>query len=612
MKLSEIIKQVEAKQHSAFFFTPLIYPESFSYLFLEPVEVITVNKKEDVNNSFKQFDEYLAKGLTGYALINYEAGYLFEKKLEKYLLGEEQKLIRLYFFDDKNLIRLKSNEIEFPATGGDAYNYSITDFKLNTSPKKFEKNIKKIKNYIIEGDTYQVNYTVKGKFNFSGSYSPFFQHLLFNQSANYSAFINDDEDYIISLSPEKFFSVKGNEITSKPMKGTIERGFNHENDLAVEQELVTSEKIQAENVMIVDLIRNDLGRIAEYGSVTVPQLYSTEKYESLFQMVSTVSARLKKEVTIGTVFKNIFPCGSITGAPKIKTMEIINELEKEERGIYTGSVGLFKKDVANFNVAIRTLTVNKKTGRGELGIGAGIVWDSDPQKEYEETLLKSKFLAEPENYFDLFETMLFENSEITFLEEHIERLRLAADYFLFTFNERKIRKSINNKIVDLYSGKKYKLKLILNKWGRIQIETSNLPSAEKIVKTIISEKKISKKNKFQYFKTTNRKLYDDEYQKYSSKGFFDVIFLNEEEEVAEGSRSNLFVRNGNTWFTPPLSSGILDGIYRSHLLKYDEVKENEISLKELLKADQIKLVNSVRGETRVNQIYYGDEIFELN
>lgn len=609
MKLSDIINQVETKRQSAFFFTPLFYPISYSYLFLEPVEIITVSKKEDVKNHFNLIDKYLAKGLTGYALINYEAGYLFEKKLEKYLTGEEQKLIRFYFFEDKNVIRLKSDDIEFNAN--EISKYSITDFKLNTSLEKFEENIKKIKNYIREGDTYQVNYTIKGKFNFSGSYASFFQHLLFNQSAKYSAIINDEDSFIISLSPEKFFSVKGNEITSKPIKGTVKRCVNHKTDLAGEQELFKSKKNRAENVMIVDLIRNDLGRIAEYGSVSVPQLFSTEKYESLFQMVSTITAKLKEEVALGTVIQNIFPCGSVTGAPKIRTMEIINELEKEERGIYTGSIGLFNKDEAIFNVAIRTLTVNKKSGRCELGIGAGIVWDSDSLKEYEETLLKSKFLAEPENYFDLFETMLLENGKILFLEEHIERLRLAAEFFLFNFNNKKIRKSLDDRIVELNPGKKYKIKLILNKWGRIKIETSDLPSAKEIIKIIISEKKINTQNRFQYFKTTNRRMYDDEYQKYSVRGFFDVIFLNEKSEVAEGSITNIFIRKGNSWLTPPVTSGILNGIYRSHLIKEHDIKEKEISLEDLLKADEIKLVNSVRGKVKVNQLHFHNEVIEL-
>ncbi len=338
MKLSEIIKQIETKRYSAFFFTPPVYPDSYSCLFLEPVEIITVYKEEDVNNSFNMIDEYLAKGMDGYCLVNYEAGYLFEKKLEKFLSRKDEKLVQFFFFDAKNIIRLKSDEIEFNADN--ISKYSITDFKLNTSPEEFEKNFTKIKNYIREGDTYQVNYTVKGKFNFSGSYTSFFQHLLFNQSGKYSAFINDDDGFIISLSPEKFFSVKGNKISSRPMKGTIKRGFNHETDLITKQELITSKKNRAENVMIVDLIRNDLGRIAEYGSVSVPRLFSTEIYESLFQLVSTITGNLKKEVTLGTVLKNIFPCGSVTGAPKIRTMEIINELEKEERGIYTGSIGV--------------------------------------------------------------------------------------------------------------------------------------------------------------------------------------------------------------------------------------------------------------------------------
>jgi para-aminobenzoate synthetase/4-amino-4-deoxychorismate lyase len=328
-------------------------------------------------------------------------------------------------------------------------------------------------------------------------------------------------------------------------------------------------------------------------------------------MVSSISAKLKKEVTLGTVLKNIFPCGSVTGAPKIRTMEIINELEKEERGIYTGSIGLFNKDEINFNVAIRTLTVNKKTGMGELGIGAGIVWDSDPQKEYEETLLKSKFLAEPENYFDLFETMLVENAKILFLEEHIERLRLAADFSLFNFNQNKIRKSIYDKIVELNNAKKFKIRLILNKWGSVNIETSDLSLIPDNIKIIISGKRINTQNRFQYFKTTNRELYDDEYQKYSAKGFFDVIFLNEKDKVVEGSITNIFIRKGNSWLTPPLTSGILNGIYRSYLLKENDIKEKEVSLEDLLKADDIKLVNSVRGEVRVNQLYYLNEIIEF-
>ncbi len=606
MKLSEIIEQVEAKHHSAFFFTPPLYPNSYSHLFLNPIELITVSKKKDINKSFNQIDKYLKKGLTGYSLINYEAGYLFEKKLEKYLTVEGKKPIHFFFFDDKNIIRLKSDDIEFNAD--DISKYSITDFNLNTSPKKFEENIKKIKNYIREGDTYQVNYTVKGKFNFSGSYSSFFQHLLFNQSGKYSVFINDDDNFIISLSPEKFFSVKGNEISSRPMKGTIERGFDHETDLVKRQELVKSKKNRAENVMIVDLIRNDLGRIAEYGSVSVPHLFSIEKYESLYQMVSTITAILKNGTTLGTIIKNIFPCGSITGAPKIRTMEIINELENQERGIYTGAIGLFDKGGTNFNVAIRTLTVNKKSGIGELGIGAGIVWDSDPRKEYEETLLKSNFLTRSENYFELFEAMLCENENVIFLEEHLNRLKLAAEFFLFNFNEKKIRKHIDDKIAELNSQKKYKIKLVLNKWGRVKIESFDLTSHPDYVKVIISKNKINSQNKFQYFKTSNRELYDDEYQKYTAKGFFDVIFLNEKNVVTEGSITNIFLRKGSSWFTPPITSGILNGVYRSHFINHDNSKEKVIYLEDLINAEEIKLVNSVRGEVKVNQLNFHNEI----
>ena len=220
--------------------------------------------------------------------------------------------------------------------------------------------IGKIKNHIKAGDTYQVNYTMKGTFNFNGSYSSFCQKLLFNQSAKYSAFVNNNDSFILSLSPELFFHQKDKMIISHPMKGTIRRGYNENSDRLFETDLKTSEKNLAENVMIVDLIRNDLGRICRYGSVSAPELFRIEKYESLFQMMSEVQGKLKKKTDVRKIIQNIFPCGSITGAPKIRTMEIINEIENEKRGIYTGSIGLITSNEIKMNVAIRTISINKK------------------------------------------------------------------------------------------------------------------------------------------------------------------------------------------------------------------------------------------------------------
>jgi len=486
-------------------------------------------------------------------------------------------------------------------------NYSVSDFTLNRTEDEFVSDIGKIKNSIKAGDTYQVNYTVNGKFNFSGSYSSFFQKLLFNQSAKYSAFINSNDTFIISLSPELFFHQKNKKIISHPIKGTIRRGYSESSDRISETELKTSEKNLAENVMIVDLIRNDLGRICRYGSITVPELFRIEKYESLFQMVSEVRGKPKKKANIRHTVQNIFPCGSITGAPKIRTMEIINEIEKEKRGIYTGSIGLITSNEIKMNVAIRTIAINKNTGEGVMGLGSGIVWDSDPKSEFEEVLLKSKFLTEPLDYFKIFETMKYENGEITFLDEHLTRMKSAANYFLFKFNEKMIRRKIESVISDIGKRQNKKIRLVLNKWGEVRIEASSILKLPKNVSVIISQNKINSDDKFRYFKTTNRKLYDDEYSYFSSKGFYEVLYFNERDELAEGSRTNIFIRKGNTWFTPSLDLGVLPGVYRKYFIgMHPNVIEKNIKIEELVNADEMLLTNALRGEVRVSKLFIGD------
>jgi para-aminobenzoate synthetase/4-amino-4-deoxychorismate lyase len=362
------------------------------------------------------------------------------------------------------------------------------------------------------------------------------------------------------------------------------------------------------------LIRNDLGRICKYGSVKVPRLFKVEKYESLFQMVSIVQGKLRKNIKMLDVLKNIFPCGSVTGAPKIRTMELIKEIEKEERDIYTGSIGLITPDEVKMNVAIRTITVNKKSGDGTMGLGSGIVWDSEPAKEYEEVLLKSKFLTEPSDYFELFETMRFEKGEVLFVNQHIARLKSASDYFLFKFNEKQLRKQIGKAIADLYYAQRKKIRISLNKWGGINIEISEISKSGAEVSVIVSAKNILSKDKFRQFKTTNRKLYDDEYSYYSSQGLSEVLFLNEKGEVAEGSRTNIFIRKGNKWFTPTLSSGALPGIYRNYFIcKQSGIQEKEIKLDELLHSDELLLTNALRGVIRVDKLFINQtEFFSFN
>lgn len=604
MNIKEIINKVSSTPNAAFFYTPPIYGKSESYLFLKPKEIVTIKSLRNIDKKLTQIDKLIEKGFVGYSLMNYEAGYLFEKSLNKYL-PKNENLIQFFFYDKNDLIKIKSNKIEFDNSD----KFQIKNFNLNTSKNEFLKSIKRIKSYIEEGDTYQVNYTIKGKFNFEGSYSGLISNLIFNQSAQYISVINHSQDIIISLSPELFFEIEKKKIISKPMKGTSKRGIEPAVDSLIKYELEKSEKNRAENVMIVDLIRNDLGRISKYGSVKVKNLFEVEKYESVYQMLSTIESKLRKNIKLSDVIKNIYPCGSITGAPKIRTMEIINELEKEPRGIYTGGIGLIRNDKISFNVPIRTLTINKKSGKGEIGLGSGIVWDSIASEEYEETKLKGKFLSQPEKPFEIFETMLLKDSKIFLLDEHLNRLQQSAEYFLFKFDKRNIEAQCY-KIIKNIDAKSYRLRISLNKFGKLSYSLSILSELSKNIDVIISTNRINSKNKFQYFKTTNRNLYKREHKKYSSKRFFDVIYLNEFNEVSEGAITNIFVYKNDVISTPPLSAGILPGVFRKQLLKNNSmIRERRLHINDLIDADKLILTNLLRGEVNVNRLFLDETEF---
>ncbi len=604
MQMQEIINKVLDSPNAAFFYTPPIYGKSDSYLFLKPKEIITIKSLKSLNEKFNRIDELVAKGFYGYSLLNYEAGYLFENTLHKFL-PKNENLIQFFFYDKKNVQRIKSSEIDF----NESEKYKIKNFKLNTSKNEFTKSISKIKSYIKEGDTYQVNYTVKGKFNFEGSYSGLFSNLVFNQSAKYIAVINNSNKIIISLSPELFFEIKGRKIISKPMKGTARRGIEPSNDSMIRFELERSEKNRAENVMIVDLIRNDLGKISEYGSVIVKNLFEVEKYESVYQMVSTIESKLNKKIKLSDVLKNIFPSGSITGAPKIRTMEIINELEKEKRGIYTGGIGLIREKSIIFNVPIRTLTIDKKSNEGEIGLGSGIVWDSAADEEYEETKLKGKFLTEPANVFQIIETMLVKGGKIFLQNEHLDRMQQTADYFTFNFDRKKVLSQLK-KYINQTNSKDYRLRISLDKSGRINHKISPIIKKNDSINVIISPNRIDPQNKFQYFKTTNRKLYNNEYLKYANKGFFDVIYFNCNGELAEGSISNILIYKNDLTSTPPLNAGILPGVYRKYILRNNSmIRERKLNIEDLIGADKIVLINSVQGEVVVNKLFIDENEF---
>lgn len=603
MKLIELIKYVEQNPFSALFYTPNLYENGKTYLFKEFEKSIIITKTEQLSDMLENVNNEINSKKIVVGLIDYEFGYLLEERLNSLVPESEKSLAQFLITDQSYLIKINSSELDYTDLDKFVGDDLISQFELNTDKKEYIKNVNYIRQKIKEGDTYQVNYTIKSNFKLIGTVTQLFCQLVFSQSAEYTALINLGDEFIISSSPELFFDIHNEEIKVKPMKGTISRGYNIEQDQNKMQELTSSQKDRAENVMIVDLLRNDIGKLCHFDSVKVTNQYNIEKFESIFQLTSEIRGKLGKK-RISEIIKSLFPSGSITGAPKLRTMEIINEIEKEPRGIYTGLIGIFKKNHSIANVAIRTLEINKNTNQCNLGIGSGIVWDSDPKNEFEEVILKAKFLNEPVEYFEIFESMLVENKEVFLLEYHLKRLSKTADYFLFRFDVDLIKRSINRELESLNETKKYKIRLTLNKWGKISFKIIELDQQKQNLSVIISPNQIKSNKRFQYFKTTNRKLYDEELQQYKTKGYDELIYFNEKGNLAEGAITNILIRKDDKFYTPPVNTGILNGCYRQFILDMkDGVIEKEISLEELLNSEEIFLINSVRKEMKVSNLY---------
>jgi para-aminobenzoate synthetase/4-amino-4-deoxychorismate lyase len=368
----------------------------------------------------------------------------------------------------------------------------------------------------------------------------------------------------------------------------------------VRQQLATDVKQRAENLMIVDLMRNDIGRIAEIGSVSVTDLFTVETFQTLHQMTSGVRATLKEGVGMADLLKGIFPPGSVTGAPKIRAMELIRALQTEPRGVYCGAVGhISPKGRALFNVAIRTAVVFRDAA-GEMGIGSGIVADSQGPKEYAECLLKMKFLTDPVKRFDLIETMLYDPAGgFALLERHIDRLKTSARYFAFACDEGAVRRAL----ADAVEGKaeRSRVRLLLSESGAVTVTTTPLPppDPDAVMRLAVSDTRLNSADIFLFHKTTRRELYDKEWQHYAERlGADEVVYLNERGELAEGSRTTIFLERGGRLLTPAIASGLLPGTLRAELIAEGRAVEAVLTLEDLKSADAVYLGNSVRGLVR--------------
>ena len=453
------------------------------------------------------------------------------------------------------------------------------DWQPRISKDEYARAVGTIRELIAAGDTYQVNYSFPLTATFSGDPYAWYRELCLAQGgARYCAYLDLDRYHVLSLSPELFFERHGDHVTTRPMKGTVRRGRWLEEDEELARWLQHSAKDKAENIMIVDLLRNDLGKVSLPGSVHVSSLFQPERYETVWQMTSTVEATLRPRTSLVELMAALFPCGSITGAPKIRTMQIIRELEPFPRGVYTGTIGvLHPGGDCVFNVAIRTVAIDKESGVATFGVGGGVTIDSTAAGEYEECLVKSRFLSQQAVEFELFESMLLEDGKIFLLERHLERLRKSAAFFGFELNEEEL-----STLLTRIPFQTAKLKLSLRKDGRLTTETSPITNqaGPKLVR--LAERAVNSSDRFLFHKTTNRDYRDD------------IIFYNERNEVTESGTANVVVRLGDQLFTPPVNCGLLAGTFRDHLLAEGKIKERVITVEDLKHADEFFLINSVR------------------
>ncbi|MBR7800433.1 aminodeoxychorismate synthase component I [Undibacterium fentianense] len=489
----------------------------------------------------------------------------------------------------------------------------IRNLRPNIDQIDFCKAIEKIQTYIAAGDTYQVNYTYRLHFETYGPAASLFQALRQRQPVPFAALIGlPNGAAILSLSPELFVRHQAGHLTTKPMKGTAAASGNQAADLCTADQLRQDPKNRAENLMIVDLLRNDLGRIAQTGSVQVPALFEVQQFTSVLQMTSTIQAQLRPELNLEQIMSALFPCGSITGAPKRRTMEIIREVETEDRGVYTGAIGWFDPPtrpgvIGDFclSVPIRTLVLQpadeQDCRKAVMGVGAGIVFDSRAEEEFEECQLKAKFLTGLTPSFSLFETIYAKrDSGCRNLKRHLERLQKSATYFGFRFEKQKIETALLEHCRALPNDAEFRLKLTLNFQGEIQIQTASLAPIDDIVSIRISRQICSIPAFFLAHKSTHRAVYDQAWQEAEQQNAFDSIFVNKAGFVTEGGRCNIFIRIGQDWITPPLSDGVLPGVMRAVLLddRNFNAKEASFTLEQLKNADEILVCNALRGAMR--------------
>ncbi len=549
------------------------------YTFTQPIKELKTRDLAEVADLLAQVESYQEQGYYVVGYVSYEAAPAFEEKLAVHklpLLGEYLLYFTVHDSVETSPIPLTYEEVDLPSK-----------WREQTSAEDYEKAISQIHHHLRQGDTYQVNYTVQLKQDLSANPFAIYNRMVVEQEAGYNAYVEHDEMAVISMSPELFFEQNDRELTTRPMKGTTHRGVTDQEDLAQASWLEQDPKNHSENMMIVDLLRNDMNRISEVGSEHVERLCQVEQYSTVWQMTSTIKSQLRPDVDLVEIFRSLFPCGSITGAPKIATMEIIKDLEPQPRGVYCGTIGLLLPNGRRiFNVAIRTIQLYK--GQAIYGVGGGITWDSTWESEYREVHQKAAVLYRKQARFKLITTGKISQKRLPFEDQHLERLTKASRYFAFPFDPEDLRQKIEMECQACDSHQDYRLRIILSKSGEIELSRQVLePLSPAFRQAQLCLQEADLQTPFTYFKTTHRP--------HLSLGEQEIIYHNAAGELLETSIGNLVLKINGKLYTPPISLGILPGIYRQHLLETGQVEEKVLTVPDLDQAETIYGCNAVRG-----------------
>jgi para-aminobenzoate synthetase / 4-amino-4-deoxychorismate lyase len=567
-----------------------------SFRLAEPVGVIEARRAGEVPGAVEAAEAAASRGLWAAGYLAYEAAPGLDPELAVRVRAPddpfaEMPLAWFALFERKEDVPpLEPVRGEPPPATGSPWRPSV-------ERATYDASIERIRELIAAGHTYQVNHTIRLRASIQGDARGLYRDLSLAQRGGYGAYLDLGRHRVLSASPELFFRIDGGRIRTRPMKGTAPRGRWLAEDEEVAARLIESAKDRAENAMIVDLLRSDLGRICRPGSVEVASMFETERYETVWQLTSTIEGDLRPDVTLLETFRALFPSGSVTGAPKVRTMRIIADLEDSARGPYCGAIGYLAppssdEPRANFNVAIRTVVLDARTQIAEYGVGGGITHDSSAASEYDEVVAKARVLKEVRPAFELFETVPHLPAEgFRHLAEHLERMGSSAAYFGFRFDAEAWAAVLKEAVAET-TGPSL-VRLTLSRDGALASEVRDVPPADQQVRVAIDDEPVDPNDVWLFHKTSRRAPYDRRREKRPDVD--DVILVNDRGLVTESTIANLAVELGGVWVTPPISCGLLPGTYRTALLREGRLVERPVTVDELANATGIALVSSARG-----------------